>query len=178
MTLVHMDKICIVRRRMPEGVSEHGVVRRTSFYTLQRPQHRKVEPSVSEALGYRWAAPAFTDGSRQRDPGLSIELTPAQGQLVRSHPYFKLLAATTTKKSGIALAQENDGKIVLHIQPTLFSIATMLTTQDVMTVLRVSKNFVSKLVKSGELKSYKMGRLRRFLLEDVLSFLTDSKESF
>ncbi|MBP1732865.1 MAG: Helix-turn-helix domain, partial [Deltaproteobacteria bacterium] len=57
-------------------------------------------------------------------------------------------------------------------------VAKMLTIQDVGAMLQVSKGFVSRLVKSGELKSYKIGRLRRFSLEDVLSLLSDSKEFF
>jgi len=52
----------------------------------------------------------------------------------------------------------------------------MLTTQEVAASLQVSKGFIARLVKSGTLTSYKIGRLRRFSLVDVLSLISDSKE--
>lgn len=178
MTLVHMEKICIVRRKIPEAAPDHRMVRRTNFYTLRRSLSGKVDPSNSGPLRNRWAVQTLIDAPRQSNPGLSIELTPAQAELVRSHPYFRLLVRTVAEDSGIALSTGKDGKIVLNLQLTPFCRASMLTTQDVSDLLQVSKNFVSKLVKAGELKSYKLYRLRRFSLEDVLSFLSDSKESF
>jgi excisionase family DNA binding protein len=34
------------------------------------------------------------------------------------------------------------------------------------------------LVKSRKIRSYKIGRLRRFLLEDILDYLSKSEETF
>ena len=43
-------------------------------------------------------------------------------------------------------------------------------------MLRISKSYLSKAVKEGNVKSYKFGRLRRFMLDDILSYLADHQE--
>ena len=52
----------------------------------------------------------------------------------------------------------------------------MLTSSDVRDMLQVSRAFLTKLVRVGKLKSYKIGRLRRFSLEDILALLSESTE--
>jgi excisionase family DNA binding protein len=43
-------------------------------------------------------------------------------------------------------------------------------------MLQVSSGFLMKLVKGKKLKSYKLSRLRRFSLEDILNYLTENNE--
>lgn len=43
-------------------------------------------------------------------------------------------------------------------------------------MLQVSSGFLMKRVKEKKLKSYKLGRLRRFSLEDILNYLTENNE--
>jgi len=37
---------------------------------------------------------------------------------------------------------------------------------------QISKSFLRKLIRTRRIKSYKLGRLRRFSLEDILEYLT------
>jgi excisionase family DNA binding protein len=39
-------------------------------------------------------------------------------------------------------------------------------------MLQVSRSFLQKLVHGNKIKSYKLGRMRRFLLEDILEYLS------
>lgn len=50
-----------------------------------------------------------------------------------------------------------------------------LTAQEVADILKIAKNTVYELVKRGELNSYKIGRGLRFSLEDVESYISNSK---
>jgi len=174
---VNMEKICIVKRRVREGESDFCGNGPTDLFMLRRPRSKEIEPSSDEPSPMSYAAPTMIDGP-QSDTGLSIELTPTQAETVRSYPYFKLLMGAAANESGIGIDRTEDGKISLNLQLKQIYVAKMLTTQDVDAMLQVSKGFVSRLVKSGELKSYKIGRLRRFSLEDVLSLLSESKEFF
>ena len=43
-------------------------------------------------------------------------------------------------------------------------------------MLQISKSFLIRLVKGKKIKSYKFGRLRRFLLTDVIEYLSFSED--
>ncbi len=43
-------------------------------------------------------------------------------------------------------------------------------------MMQVSAGFLMKLVREKKLKSYKLGRLRRFSFQDVLNYLTENIE--
>ncbi len=45
-------------------------------------------------------------------------------------------------------------------------------------MLQISNSLLMNLVKSKKIRSYKVGRLRRFLLQDVLDYLSRSEEVF
>jgi len=40
-------------------------------------------------------------------------------------------------------------------------------------MLQISKSFLQKLVNEKKINSYKLGRRRRFLLEDILEYLSN-----
>ena len=52
----------------------------------------------------------------------------------------------------------------------------MLTSQHVCQMLQISKSLLMNLVKAGKIRSYKIGKLRRFLLEDILDYLSKSED--
>jgi excisionase family DNA binding protein len=43
-------------------------------------------------------------------------------------------------------------------------------------MLQISNSLLMNLVKSKKIRSYRVGRLRRFLLQDVLDYLSRSEE--
>jgi len=54
----------------------------------------------------------------------------------------------------------------------------MLKSEHVCQMLQISRSLLMNLVKSRKIRSYKIGRLRRFLLEDILDYLSKSEEIF
>jgi excisionase family DNA binding protein len=47
----------------------------------------------------------------------------------------------------------------------------MLKMSEICEILQVSKNTLGKLLRDGVVKSYKIGRLRRFAAEDLMEYL-------
>ena len=43
-------------------------------------------------------------------------------------------------------------------------------------MLQISRSFLQKLINEKKLNSYKLGRMRRFLLEDILEYLSNDVE--
>jgi len=52
----------------------------------------------------------------------------------------------------------------------------MLAPNQVCQMLQVSRSFLQKIINEKKIKSYKLGRIRRFLLEDILDYLSSDTE--
>ncbi|MGD0232291.1 MAG: helix-turn-helix domain-containing protein [Syntrophorhabdales bacterium] len=93
---------------------------------------------------------------------LSIDLTPEQIEAVRSNRGFQQLYGGEARH------------IVFNLHLDHGPAPRMITSKMLSEMLQVSRRTVSKLVGSGVLKSYKIGRLRRFSAEDVIDYLDRS----
>ncbi len=93
---------------------------------------------------------------------LSIRLTPEQAGAIRSNRQFQKLYG------GEAHA------IIFNLHlPDAFP-PRLLDSRKLSEMLGVSRRTVSKLTRAGVLKSYRIGRLRRFSVEDVIEYLSRS----
>lgn len=63
------------------------------------------------------------------------------------------------------------GEIRLYVHFNNVCTFRLLSGEEVCRILQVSRSFLKRLAARGDLRSYKIGRLRRFLLEDVLEYL-------
>ena len=97
------------------------------------------------------------------DP-VTIQLTPQQTDRIRS------------SKSYMNLCSSSETPIFLTLRPEAFLPPKMLKPQEVCGVLQVSVSTLTKLVKAGLIKSYRVGRLRRFRPEDVMEYLARGVE--
>ena len=94
-----------------------------------------------------------------RSPLVSIQLTPQQAEAMRSNEHFQRLY--DAKSAPIYLN--------LHFNEGLPQ--KMLKMSEICEMLQVSKNTLGKLLRDGVVKSYKIGRLRRFAPEDLMEYL-------
>jgi excisionase family DNA binding protein len=69
-----------------------------------------------------------------------------------------------------------DGRIVFNFRLKTDETLKMLTVSQVGQMLQISSSFLIRLVKAKKIKSYKFGRLRRFLLTDVIDYLSFSED--
>jgi len=97
-----------------------------------------------------------------RSPLVSIQLTPGQAETMRSNEHFQRLY--NAKAAPIYL------NFHFHDGPP----QRMLKMNEICEILQVSKNTLGKLLKDGAVRSYKIGRLRRFAAEDIMEYLAGS----
>jgi len=170
-----MEKLCIVRRRKSEpGIrfsAAEGLVRVASG-------SRTVPLEASNTISLDWNYPLRGDISTPDDQKLSIELTPTQADVVKSHAYFKLLLGGEADGSSLNIQRAEDGEVTFNFYFKQVYLSKLLTIPDVCGMLQVSKAFLTRMVKQGKLKSYKIGKLRRFSLEDILAHLSESAEAW
>jgi excisionase family DNA binding protein len=169
-----MEKLCIVRRRKPESQIGLGTAERMDHRVMNRPKYADI--NASNTLSLAWEYPLRGNVPAPDDQKLSIELTPTQADVVKSHAYFKLLMGADADGSSVGVERSEDGEIVFNFYFKQVYLSKMLTTSNVCNMLQVSRAFLNRLVMTGKLRSYKIGRLRRFSLEDILAHLGDSAE--
>ena len=169
-----MGKICIVKRRKREEQVGSGPSDGADLYMLERHDFEGLKSPDGSCL--TWSHPLLDGVSEPEDQKFSMELTPAQTAVVHSHSCFKLLLGAEAEGSGVNVQRTEEGNVVFNFYFRQVYFAKMLTSADVCSMLQISKAFLSRLVKGGGLKSYKIGRLRRFSLEDILAHLGEGKE--
>jgi len=96
---------------------------------------------------------------------LSIALTPAQAEILRNNNYFQDLCD----------GRQDQIFFSFHFGADLTP--NMVTPKDVCEMLKVSPGTLSRLVKAGAIKSYQIGRLRRFSVDDLLEYLSGSPKT-
>ncbi len=178
-----MEKLCIVKRRsrpIEKGedstttivsqvqeneivVQEHEIQEIANEPTFNKPDSFNVHDGDNLI---------FKEVTGEEEQIFSIQLTPQQSQVVQSMNCIKDLLSGKHHGVKMSMEQTEDGKTAFnfHFKPVYTT--RMLNAQDVAAMLQVSKGMLYRLVKDKEIKSYKVGKLRRFLLEDVVEFLS------
>jgi len=170
-----MEKICIVQRRKEniQGVGKgagyitdkemmpnqrFGVVLSQAVRSDIRGQERETAP-VDELIG-------------DQNGIISFNLTSEQCESIRSGNFAQYMSSGISRGTALNVQQQEDGQISLNFFFDRVNTLRMLKTKQVCEMLQISTSFLRKLIKTKKLKSYKIGGLRRFSLEDILEFLT------
>jgi len=180
-----MEKLCIVKRR--SKITEQGQDSTTTIVSQEREtvvqgqefqelDHVPVlDPSDSINI-HDGDHLIFKEVAGEEEQIFSIQLTPQQSQVVQSMNCIKDLLSGKHHGVKMSMEQTNDGKTAFnfHFKPVYTT--RMLNAADVAVMLQISRSMLYRLVKEKELKSYKVGKLRRFLLEDVVEYLSGSMQ--
>jgi excisionase family DNA binding protein len=153
-----MEKICIVKRR--------------SSVSSGLRQSRTFMPANNREV-YGGADYEFENIADDDSNNLSLNLTPEQSELMQSNEHLKSFADHDTK-SFVLNMKKVDGQTFLNFNFGEADSMKLLKTKEACSMLQVSASFLMKLVKEKKLKSYKLGRLRRFSFQDVLNYLTEN----
>jgi excisionase family DNA binding protein len=94
---------------------------------------------------------------------------------VQTNEHLKSFADHGTK-SFVMNMKKVDGQTFLNFNFGEADSMKLLKTKETCNMLQVSAGFLMKLVREKKLKSYKLGRLRRFSFQDVLNYLTENIE--
>ncbi|MBE0556013.1 MAG: helix-turn-helix domain-containing protein [Proteobacteria bacterium] len=106
---------------------------------------------------------------------VSLMLTPEQMRALRSNPNI-LAVLNGAAAKGFAAATQMDETIVFQFSFEPIPPVRLLKMGEVVHMLNISTGYLRKIIRQGELKSYKFGRLRRIMFDDVLSYLESSQE--
>ena len=174
-----MEKISIVRRRRdsafepgpqqhfamgPHSLHARDLIEIPSDMLNQDFKHMKKETHSPET-----PVPDINDA-------ISVNLTPEQYDLIKSNRYVKYFLNGDTTGVSLDIQKHTEGQIIFNFQFKKVDIVRMLKAKHVCQMLQISNSMLMSLVKSRKIRSYKIGRLRRFLLQDVLDYLSRSEE--
>jgi excisionase family DNA binding protein len=115
----------------------------------------------------------FTDKSVRV---ISITMTKEQSTLLMQSEYIKELLSGAKSDPAMDIKLTPDGRISLNYHFSESMIIRMLSPNQVCQMLQISRSFLQKIIHENKLKSYKLGRMRRFLLEDILEYLSNDVE--
>jgi excisionase family DNA binding protein len=156
-----MEKICIVKRR--STISNE--LRKENTYAFVN------NCGIHSEEDY-----VFEEPNENKNHDLSFNLTPRQSELIRSNHRIKSLINGEASSFVLNMQKEENGQTIFKFHFRESDTVQLLKTKEVCHMLQVSSGFLMKLVKEKKLKSYKLGRLRRFSLEDILDYLTENNE--
>jgi len=168
-----MEKICIATRRKRDIELAFS-----GFRSLDVVSDRQggTGPACT-VTNVTFTSEKESDGDLERDLSgehqFSLELTPDQTAI---QDWLTLLSETKREEAACSIVEETR-KIVFNFHFKTVPAVTMLSTADVSRMLSVSPSFLRRLVRSGMMKSYKMGRLRRFSLDDILGYLSETAQT-
>jgi excisionase family DNA binding protein len=156
-----MEKICIVKRRN----NIYSELQKEDTYALVNNCGLHSEENY-----------VFEEPDENKNHDLSFNLTPEQSESIRSNHYIKSLLNGEANSFVLNMQKEEKEQTVFKFHFRESDTVQLLKTKEVCHMLQVSSGFLMKLVKGKRLKSYKLGRLRRFSLEDILNYLTENNE--
>ena len=178
-----MEKLCIVKRRSrPTEQREYSTTTIVSQEQETVVQEQDVQEIANDQVPEKADSFNVHDGDTlifkevagEEEQIFSIQLTSQQSHVVQSMNCIKDLLSGKHHGVKMSMEQTGDGKTAFnfHFKPVYTT--RMLNAQDVAVMLQISKSMLYRLVNEKNLKSYKVGKLRRFLLEDVVAYLSGS----
>ena len=154
---MNLEKFCIVKRRK-QGLEDPF----PSILPIreEKPDSWQNTPSPTK------------ENDSNEEPVLSLNLTPMQGRAIRSGGILPILKTDTPKSFNIDLRHEEDGSIIFNFHLHNFM---MLNPLQVCQMMQISRSLLNRMVLEKRIKSYKIGRLRRFFLNDIIKNLNESR---
>jgi excisionase family DNA binding protein len=107
---------------------------------------------------------------------ISITMTKEQSALLLQSEYIKELLSGAKSDPSLDIKLTHDGRISLNYHFNDSLLLRMLSPNQVCQMLQISRSFLQKIINEKKLNSYKLGRMRRFLLEDILEYLSNDTE--
>jgi excisionase family DNA binding protein len=107
---------------------------------------------------------------------ISITMTKEQSDLLQQSEYIKELLSGAKSDPSLDIKINPDGRISLNYHFNDSLLLRMLSSNQVCQMLQISRSFLQKIINEKKLNSYKLGRMRRFLLEDILEYLSSDTE--
>ena len=170
-----MEKICIVKRRREYAQTEVKLI-------LPDNQSDTLPSEIALSSIAINNNPEFSDKKivekfmDKSSSVISITMTKEQSALLQQSEYIKELLSGVKSDPSLEIKLNPDGRISLNYHFNDSLLLRMLSPNQVCQMLQISRSFLQKIINEKKLKSYKLGRMRRFLLEDILEYLSNDTE--
>ncbi len=168
-----MDKICIVKRRKGTGELAYPDTVGVDGSIADQPQLANVSCAfIAGSSGVRIQDSLPSPMPGKVDQMLSVQLNPLGHRALEQCGQMTSAEAYRPK-----MISDQEGKYTFNFLFKQIHDVRMLSPKDVCIMLKISRRFLSKLVSAGKIDTYKLGRLRRFLLDDILTYLAENREA-
>ena len=170
-----MEKISIVKRRREYPQPEVKVTQPEISETIT-PEVVVSSIAIENNIEFpdkKIVEELFVDNSSSV---ISITMTKEQSDLLQQSDYIKELLNGTKNDPSLDIKLNPDGRISFNYRFNDSLLLRMLSSNQVCQMLQISRSFLQKLVHDKKINSHKLGRLRRFLLEDILEYLSNDAD--
>ena len=172
-----MEKISIVRRRKNDSVDTNREKQGERSHLYHNRELIEIPAGVLNQgkLIEKKSRSVETSGT-DVDESISVNLTQEQYDLVKSNRYVKYFLNGDGTGVSLDVGRHAEGQIIFNFQFKKVDVVKMLKPKHVCQMLDISNSMLMNLVRWKKIRSYKVGRLRRFLLQDVLDYLSKGEE--
>ncbi|MDA8126975.1 MAG: helix-turn-helix domain-containing protein [Deltaproteobacteria bacterium] len=175
-----MEKICIVklRKQAPNQLGGLYPVRPGEASGENRIGNAPfLPPAETQPVPATQGSEGSADNRRDAaGPRLSLTLTQEQMRALKLDPYAASLLYE--KAQGVSgKVGQRDEEMVIHLELPSLPPVRFLKLSEVAQMLRVSRGFLNRILSEGKLNSYKFGKLRRVMLDELLSYLESHQEA-
>lgn len=150
---MNLEKFCIVKRRK-QGLDQPF------------PSFLSIPTEESDSLSTPASVPAAS--ANDEEGVLAVPLTAAQSRAIRAGGILSLLEGPTPKSFQVDVERAEEGSIIFHFH---LHNHVMLNPLQVCRMMQISRSLLNRMILEKRIKSYKIGRLRRFFLNDILENL-------
>ncbi len=151
-----MEKFCIVKRRK-QNLQD-------PFPGLLPIEEEEIDFRENKMTSWQKIPPT-------QKPGLSFSLTPWQSRALRIGGILPALEKDTPTNLNLTMHREENGSVVFNFHLDLDRDFEMFKPNQVCLMMQISRSLLNRMVQENKIKSYKIGRLRRFSLKDILEAL-------
>lgn len=170
-----MEKICIVKRRQQYSrVKNNPALHERNGLSLKSADLMVNNVPINQKSFPR--QPVAKELNSVTGNEVSITMTPEQANILQESEYVKRMLDGTVKDTVFTIERNTAGRIVLTFRLNVAVHLRMLRTDQVCTMLQISRSLLMRMIHENKIKSYRICRLRRFLLADILEYLLSNKE--
>ena len=170
-----MEKLCIVKRRQQYSQYKDYQERQNSLSSTLKSADLMGNIKVGDSTSY-FHQKIVEDFNCYYGHIVSITMTQEQTNMLQTSEYIKELLDGTIKDPAFNIKRNTDGLMLLDLRFNKSPLLRMLRVNQVCEILQVSRSFLTRMIRDEKMKSYKVGRLRRFLWADVLEYLQSNEQ--
>jgi excisionase family DNA binding protein len=159
-------------RKIPDVHITSSHTEKNKIFVSEVMSNNITTDTPSDAVGKK-NVEEFADRSSST---ISITMTKEQSELLKQSEYIKELLNGIKNDPALDIKMTPDGRLSLNYRFKDSLMMRMLSPNQVCQMLQVSRSFLQKIIHENHIKSYKVGRMRRFLLEDILDYLSSDTD--